>query len=157
MRVEPENTAKRNHSQEHPDDWGTPASGKTEISRRLAKLINAPFIKVEATKFTEVGYVGRDVDSIIRDLVEKAVETVREECAERVREKAERHAEERVLGRPAAGDREQRDDPAATREKLRQQLHEGKLYEREIEIDVSGHSRKSRCSHRPEWRKSPSK
>ena len=135
MRVEPE-TLRNEIIPKNILMIGHTGVGKTEISRRLAKLINAPFIKVEATKFTEVGYVGRDVDSIIRDLVEKAVETVREECAERVREKAERHAEERVLD-ALLPETENSETTRATREKLRQQLHEGKLYEREIEIDVS--------------------
>ena len=76
---------------------GPTGVGKTEIARRLAKLANAPFIKVEATKFTEVGYVGRDVDSIIRDLVESAIKQLREQEARNIRPRAEDHAEERIL------------------------------------------------------------
>ncbi len=132
---------------------GPTGVGKTEIARRLAKLANSPFLKVEASKFTEVGYVGRDVESMIRDLVEIAIEMVREEKLEDVSDKAELNAEERLLDillppapRPpesapagfalenassSGGDSQNR-----TREKLRQQLREGKLDERIVEIDV---------------------
>ena len=136
---------------------GPTGVGKTEIARRLAKLANSPFLKVEASKFTEVGYVGRDVESMIRDLVEIAIEMVREEKLEDVADKAELNAEERLLdillppvappSRPAesaqagfvlegttsssSGESQNR-----TREKLRQQLREGKLDERTVEIDV---------------------
>jgi ATP-dependent HslUV protease ATP-binding subunit HslU len=113
---------------------GPTGVGKTEISRRLARLTGAPFIKVEATKFTEVGYVGRDVDSIIRDLLEVAVENARAECAEEVREKAEQRAEERVLDALLPGSDE---DAAATREKLRLKLRRGDLDEKEVEIEIS--------------------
>ncbi len=112
---------------------GPTGVGKTEISRRLARLAGAPFIKVEATKFTEVGYVGRDVDSIVRDLVEIAVEGAREEFGEEMREQAESSAEERILDAllPGGGGE-------TTREKLRKQFREGRLDEREIEIETSG-------------------
>jgi len=140
---------------------GPTGVGKTEIARRLAKLTNSPFLKVEASKFTEVGYVGRDVESIVRDLVEIAIDMVREEKMEEVEDKAELAAEDRLIDlllppTPTAavaatqepgsnviqlpsttdsedkpGDREQR-----TREKLRQQFREGKLDERVVELDV---------------------
>jgi len=132
---------------------GPTGVGKTEIARRLAKLANSPFLKVEASKFTEVGYVGRDVESMIRDLVEIAIEMVRESKLEDVADKAELNAEERLLdvllppaspprsetaqagfileGNTSAGDSQSR-----TREKLRQQLREGKLDDRTVEIDV---------------------
>src|SRR5207237_83204 len=137
---------------------GPTGVGKTEIARRLAKLANSPFMKVEASKFTEVGYVGRDVESMIRDLVEVAIDMVREEKLEDVQDKAEINAEERLLdlllppnptaASAAAGpEREsgielvsQSANPAdsrqRTREKLRQQLREGKLDERMVELDV---------------------
>jgi ATP-dependent HslUV protease ATP-binding subunit HslU len=132
---------------------GPTGVGKTEIARRLAKLANSPFLKVEASKFTEVGYVGRDVESMIRDLVEIAIEMVREEKLEDVADKAELNAEERLLDillPPAAqrppesatagfvleGTTSSSDSQSRTREKLRQQLREGKLDERMVEIDV---------------------
>jgi ATP-dependent HslUV protease ATP-binding subunit HslU len=133
---------------------GPTGVGKTEIARRLAKLANSPFLKVEASKFTEVGYVGRDVESMIRDLVEIAIEMVREEKLEDVADKAELNAEERLLDillPPPASPRPAESSPAGfalestasssdsqsrTREKLRQQLREGKLDERMVEIDV---------------------
>jgi ATP-dependent HslUV protease ATP-binding subunit HslU len=151
---------------------GPTGVGKTEIARRLAKLANSPFLKVEASKFTEVGYVGRDVESMIRDLIEIAIDMVREEKLEDVAEKAEMNAEERILdlllppspGTPAAAPADGTgaqpapvaDAPAAsehsstetkaitlpaeggsrTREKLRQQLREGKLDDRTVELDV---------------------
>jgi ATP-dependent HslUV protease ATP-binding subunit HslU len=122
---------------------GPTGVGKTEIARRLAKLANAPFVKIEATKFTEVGYVGRDVDSIVRDLVEIAVKETREEETRKVRHKAEDQAEERVLDvllPPARevgfhGAAEERD--SATRQKFRKKLREGELDDREIEVEVS--------------------
>ncbi|HSY12393.1 MAG TPA: ATP-dependent protease ATPase subunit HslU [Verrucomicrobiae bacterium] len=138
---------------------GPTGVGKTEIARRLAKLANSPFLKVEASKFTEVGYVGRDVESMIRDLVEIAMDMVREEKLEDVADKAELNAEERLLDlllpsmpaqvpmKPAA-DQQQigfniNSEPilagepgSRTREKLRQQLREGKLDERMVELDV---------------------
>ena len=107
---------------------GPTGVGKTEISRRLARLAGAPFIKVEATKFTEVGYVGRDVDSIIRDLTEIAVEQMREDFGEEVREESETAAEERVLDALLPGG-----TTPETREKMRKQLREGRLDDKEID------------------------
>lgn len=123
---------------------GPTGVGKTEIARRLARLVNAPFVKVEASKFTEVGYVGRDVESIIRDLTEVAMNMVKQEHAERVQEKAKQLAEERVLDILLPQPRYTRDMNEVeekarykeTREKLRKQLREGILDERYIEIDL---------------------
>ena len=143
---------------------GPTGVGKTEIARRLAKLTNSPFLKVEASKFTEVGYVGRDVESIVRDLVEIAIDMVREEKMEEVEDKAELAAEDRLIdlllpptptATPAATqepgsnviqlpamtpleDSEEKpgDREQRTREKLRQQFREGKLDERTVELDV---------------------
>src|SRR5215510_1786528 len=131
---------------------GPTGVGKTEIARRLAKLANSPFLKVEASKFTEVGYVGRDVESMIRDLVEIAIDMVREEKLEDVSDKAELNAEERLLDVLLPPVAPPRQEPQAgfalegttssseshnrTREKLRQQLREGKLDDRTVEIDV---------------------
>jgi ATP-dependent HslUV protease ATP-binding subunit HslU len=125
---------------------GPTGVGKTEIARRLAKLAQSPFLKVEASKFTEVGYVGRDVESMVRDLTEIAVEMVREERTSEVREKARQNAEERVLDlllpplAPAAEFDEQassiRDQAQRTREKLREQLRDGRLDQKQVEIDV---------------------
>src|SRR6266513_2707524 len=139
---------------------GPTGVGKTEIARRLAKLANSPFLKVEASKFTEVGYVGRDVESMIRDLIEIAIDMVREEKLEDVANKAEMNAEERILDlllppTPGAGAGDGSGASAAaagatgepgltligesssrSREKLRQQLREGKLDERMVELDV---------------------
>jgi len=132
---------------------GPTGVGKTEIARRLAKLANSPFLKVEASKFTEVGYVGRDVESMVRDLVEIAIDNVREEKLEDVADKAELNAEERLLDilfppspppRPDSssggvvidGSTAMTESSSRTREKLRQQLREGKLDERMVEIDV---------------------
>jgi len=117
---------------------GPTGVGKTEIARRLARLANAPFIKVEATKFTEVGYVGRDVDSIIRDLVEIAVKNTREQAMHKVRARAQDAGEERVLdallpGVPAV----EGNDANSTRQRFRKMLREGKLDDKEIEIDVA--------------------
>jgi ATP-dependent HslUV protease ATP-binding subunit HslU len=124
---------------------GPTGVGKTEIARRLARLAQSPFIKVEASKFTEVGYVGRDVESMVRDLVELAVDMVRAEKTDEVRDKARQAAEERLLdlllppSRPALPG----EDPAAardlasrTRERMREQLRDGRLDERVVEIDV---------------------
>ena len=139
---------------------GPTGVGKTEIARRLAKLANSPFMKVEASKFTEVGYVGRDVESMVRDLVEIAIDMVREEKLEDVADKAEMNAEERLLDlllpsmpaqvppRPSAAEQKQigfdvNSEPilagepgSRTREKFRQQLREGKLDERIVELEV---------------------
>jgi ATP-dependent HslUV protease ATP-binding subunit HslU len=120
---------------------GPTGVGKTEIARRLARLADAPFIKVEATKFTEVGYVGRDVDAIIRDLTDIAVKQARQALSRKVAAAAAEAAEERLLDRLLAtggdaGAREPSDPAAATRQRLRQRLREGQLDEREIEIDL---------------------
>ncbi len=126
---------------------GPTGVGKTEIARRLAKLAHAPFLKVEATKFTEVGYVGRDVESIIRDLADSAVKMVREEEIDKVREPAKKAAEERVLDTllpsPAPTSFETDSQPAPTsssktREKFRDKLRAGDLDDKEIEIELSG-------------------
>ena len=119
---------------------GPTGVGKTEIARRLAKLANAPFIKVEATKFTDVGYVGRDVDSIIRDLVEMAIKQTREQETRKVRHRAEDHAEERILDAllpPARDVVAEAGEENATRQKFRKMLREGKLDDKEIEIEVA--------------------
>jgi len=124
---------------------GPTGVGKTEIARRLAKLANAPFIKVEATKFTEVGYVGRDVETIIRDLTEMAVKMVREQAMEQVRFRAEEAAEERVLDallpppRPTGfGDEpEPSKTDSATRQIFRKKLREGQLDDKEIDIEIA--------------------
>ncbi|MEM9665959.1 MAG: ATP-dependent protease ATPase subunit HslU [Bacteroidota bacterium] len=134
---------------------GPTGVGKTEIARRLAKLTGAPFVKVEATKFTEVGYVGRDVESMIRDLVDLAVAQAREAQAERVQTQARVHAEDRLLdllvpsstskpvvpglgfGVQAEADPEETDLLRRTREKFRDRLHDGQLDEREVEVDVT--------------------
>ncbi len=120
---------------------GATGIGKTEIARRLARLSNSPFIKVEATKFTEVGYVGRDVDSMIRDLVEMSIDMVREEKLDMVADRAEINAEERLLDllmppQPEADNEESQESIDRTREKLRQNLREGKLDDRIVELDV---------------------
>jgi ATP-dependent HslUV protease ATP-binding subunit HslU len=117
---------------------GPTGVGKTEIARRLAKLANAPFVKVEATKFTEVGYVGRDVESIVRDLVDMSVKMFREQEMTRVRFRAEEAAEERILDilLPPARDTES-DGNSSTRQLLRKKLREGELDEKEIEIELS--------------------
>jgi ATP-dependent HslUV protease ATP-binding subunit HslU len=136
---------------------GPTGVGKTEIARRLARLTNSPFLKIEASRFTEVGYVGRDVESMIRDLVEVSIDMVREEKVDEVAEKAEQNAEERLLdlllpppslmrkqdkapvesddGRSATHEQFQR-----TREKLRAQLREGKLDDREVELEMRDRS-----------------
>jgi len=120
---------------------GPTGVGKTEIARRLARLADAPFVKVEATKFTEVGYVGRDVDTIVRDLVEVAIKETRERATQRVRHRAEDMAEERILdvllpqARDFSGATGETD--TATRQKFRKRLREGELDDKEIEIEVS--------------------
>jgi ATP-dependent HslUV protease ATP-binding subunit HslU len=136
---------------------GPTGVGKTEIARRLARLTNSPFLKVEASRFTEVGYVGRDVESMIRDLAEVSIDMVREEKVDEVAEKAEQNAEERLLDlllppppvmrKPEKVPGETDDGRAAsyeqfkrTREKLRAQLREGKLDDREVEVDMRDRS-----------------
>jgi ATP-dependent HslUV protease ATP-binding subunit HslU len=137
---------------------GPTGVGKTEIARRLARLTNSPFLKVEASRFTEVGYVGRDVESMVRDLVEVAIDMVREEKVEEVAEKAEQNAEERILDLllPPPSVSRKPDKPQAdnddgrahgspeqfqrTREKLRIQLREGKLDDREVEVEMRDRS-----------------
>jgi len=127
---------------------GPTGVGKTEIARRLARLAGCPFIKVEASKYTEVGYVGRDVESMVRDLVETAIDMIREEKLDEVADRAEQAAEERVLDLllplsppPAPGTSEadaaaQREQSQRTREKLRAQLREGKLDQRMVDLEV---------------------
>jgi len=144
---------------------GPTGVGKTEIARRLAKLARAPFVKVEASKFTEVGYVGRDVESMIRDLVDQSVAMVRSERSEEVREKAALLVEERLLdillppvasshdsGNEESGDEEGNETPASdhqdkslelnrrSRKKMLERLRNGKLEDRQIEMDISGDS-----------------
>jgi ATP-dependent HslUV protease ATP-binding subunit HslU len=115
---------------------GPTGIGKTEIARRLAKLANSPFLKVEASKFTEVGYVGRDVESMIRDLVDIAIDMVREERLEQVEDRAEQQAEERLLDLLMPPQPESSESAERTREKLREKLHAGKLDDRTVEVDV---------------------
>src|ERR1700693_2893906 len=118
---------------------GPTGVGKTELARRLAKLANSPFLKVEASKFTEVGYVGRDVESMIRDLAEIAIDMVREERLNEIGERAERTAEERLLDLlmpPPAEAAEGSESIERTREKLRERLRAGKLDDRMVEVDV---------------------
>ncbi|WP_019277583.1 HslU--HslV peptidase ATPase subunit [Vibrio coralliilyticus] len=123
---------------------GPTGVGKTEIARRLAKLANAPFIKVEATKFTEVGYVGKEVETIIRDLTDVAIKMTHQQAMEKVKFRAEEQAEERVLdallppARDAWGQSEQQDESSSnTRQIFRKKLREGKLDDKEIEVDVA--------------------
>ncbi|MBV9033883.1 MAG: ATP-dependent protease ATPase subunit HslU [Acidobacteriaceae bacterium] len=115
---------------------GPTGVGKTEIARRLAKLANSPFLKVEASKFTEVGYVGRDVESIIRDLVDVAIDMVREERLEQVADRAEQQAEDRLLDLLMPPQPEPTESNERTREKLREKLRAGKLDDRMVEVDV---------------------
>jgi ATP-dependent HslUV protease ATP-binding subunit HslU len=123
---------------------GPTGVGKTEIARRLARLAQSPFVKVEASKFTEVGYVGRDVESMVRDLVELAVDMVRAERIEEVKHKAERNAEERLLDlllpppppAPADDPSAARDQQSQTRERFREQLRAGRLDQRMVDLDV---------------------
>jgi ATP-dependent HslUV protease ATP-binding subunit HslU len=125
---------------------GPTGVGKTEIARRLARLANAPFIKIEATKFTEVGYVGRDVETIIRDLVEIAVKSGREQAMKEVRARADDAAEDRILDAllpPARGNffnDAQSSEDSATRQKFRKKLREGELDDKEIEVEVAAQS-----------------
>ena len=118
---------------------GPTGVGKTEIARRLARLADAPFVKVEATKFTEVGYVGKDVESIIRDLVETSVKQLREQEMQKVQHRAMDAAEERILDvlLPPARDKEQTETESGTRQVFRKKLRQGELDDREIEIDVN--------------------
>lgn len=120
---------------------GPTGVGKTEIARRLARLANAPFVKVEATKFTEVGYVGKEVDSIIRDLVEMSVKTTREQEIEKVKHRAEEAAEARILDALLPPARNEFGEPESqetgTRQKFRDKLRSGELDDKEIEIEVS--------------------
>src|SRR5438874_3313442 len=115
---------------------GPTGVGKTELARRLAKLANSPFMKVEASKFTEVGYVGRDVESMIRDLVDIAIDMVREEKLDEVGDRAETAAENRLLELLVPPAPDNADDNGKTREKLRERLREGKLDERMVELEV---------------------
>jgi ATP-dependent HslUV protease ATP-binding subunit HslU len=115
---------------------GPTGVGKTELARRLAKLANSPFMKVEASKFTEVGYVGRDVESMIRDLVEIAIDMVREERLDEIADRAEKNAEERLLDLLMPPQPEPTESAERTREKLRERLRAGKLDDRVVEIDV---------------------
>ena len=127
---------------------GPTGVGKTEISRRLAKLTSSPFLKIEASKFTEVGYVGRDVESIVRDLVRMSIDMVRQEKIEEVRDKAEFNVEERILDlllpplrrRETGAPEEEVQKSEETREKLRQQLRSGLLEARMVEIEVRDRS-----------------
>jgi len=122
---------------------GPTGVGKTEIARRLARIANAPFIKVEATKFTEVGYVGREVDSIIRDLVDMAVKMLREQEIEKLKPRAEDAAEEKILdilippARDVGFEGAAKEDDSAARQVFRKKLREGKLDDKEIEIEIS--------------------
>ncbi len=122
---------------------GPTGVGKTEIARRLAKLADAPFIKIEATKFTEVGYVGRDVESIIRDLADMSMKLIREVEMEKVKHRAEDAAEERILDallpppRRGAGESQEAEPESSTRQVFRKKLREGKLDEKEIELEMS--------------------
>lgn len=126
---------------------GPTGVGKTEIARRLAKLANAPFLKVEATKFTEVGYVGKDVDTIIRDLMETSIKLTRDEALKEIRPRAEKKTEERLLDlllppikRPYSFDEEKPAETVSenpTREKLRDRLRKGELDDKEVEVEVS--------------------
>jgi ATP-dependent HslUV protease ATP-binding subunit HslU len=136
---------------------GPTGVGKTEIARRLARLAGCPFVKVEASKYTEVGYVGRDVESMVRDLVETSIDMVREEKLDEVADRAEQSAEERLLdlllpsSPPPAADAstpgseaQRREQATRTREKLRVQLREGKLDQRMVEVEVRERSMPSK-------------
>jgi ATP-dependent HslUV protease ATP-binding subunit HslU len=115
---------------------GPTGVGKTELARRLAKLANSPFMKVEASKFTEVGYVGRDVESMIRDLVDIAIDMIREEKLDEIGDRAEASAENRLLDLLVPPAPENAEDNVKTREKLRERLRDGKMDERMVEVDV---------------------
>ncbi|MGF1680958.1 HslU--HslV peptidase ATPase subunit [Photobacterium minamisatsumaniensis] len=122
---------------------GPTGVGKTEIARRLAKLANAPFIKVEATKFTEVGYVGKEVETIIRDLTDVAVKMTHQQATKKVQFRAEEQAEDRILdillppARDQWGQNEESDNNSSTRQSFRKKLREGKLDDKEVEIDIA--------------------
>ncbi|WBA14952.1 HslU--HslV peptidase ATPase subunit [Salinivibrio proteolyticus] len=122
---------------------GPTGVGKTEIARRLARLANAPFIKVEATKFTEVGYVGKEVETIIRDLADVAMNMTQQQAMEKVKFRAEEQAEERILdillppARDAWGQNEASQEDSSTRQNFRKKLREGKLDDKEVEVDVA--------------------
>src|SRR5712671_6809628 len=115
---------------------GPTGVGKTELARRLAKLANSPFLKVEASKFTEVGYVGRDVEAMIRDLVDISIDMVREQRLDEVAERAEKNAEERLLDLLMPPQPESSESAERTRDKLREKLRAGKLDDRQVEVDV---------------------
>jgi len=115
---------------------GPTGVGKTELARRLAKLSNSPFLKVEASKFTEVGYVGRDVESIVRDLVESAIDMIRDQRLDEVAERAEKNAEERLLDLLMPQQEEATETAERTREKLRDKLRTGKIDDRIVEVEV---------------------
>jgi len=136
---------------------GPTGVGKTEIARRLAKLANAPFIKIEATKFTEVGYVGRDVDTIIRDLIEISIKQTREQEMRRVRTQAEDAAEDRILDVLVPPTRDVRGQPQreenTARQSFRKRLREGQIDDMEIEIEVQQPCPKWTSWHRPAWKK----
>ncbi|MGC3872750.1 ATP-dependent protease ATPase subunit HslU [Halomonas sp. GXIMD04776] len=123
---------------------GPTGVGKTEIARRLAKLARAPFIKIEATKFTEVGYVGRDVESIVRDLIEMAIKMVREQAKEEVGHRADDAAEDRILDallpRPRGSEYDSARDDSSTRQAFRKKLREGQLDDKEIDIEITPQS-----------------
>jgi ATP-dependent protease HslVU (ClpYQ), ATPase subunit len=136
---------------------GPTGVGKTEIARRLAKLANAPFIKIEATKFTEVGYVGRDVESIVRDLIESAIKMTREAEMNKVRRRAEDAAEDTILDilLPVAEGTEidELEPESPTRQKFRKKLREGDLDDKEIEIEVSSSPMGVEIMAPPVWRR----
>ena len=115
---------------------GPTGVGKTELARRLARLANSPFLKVEASKFTEVGYVGRDVESMIRDLVDTAIDMIRQERLSEIGDRAEKHAEQRLLDLLMPAVAEEGEDNARSREKLLARLRAGKLDDRSVELDV---------------------
>jgi len=138
---------------------GPTGVGKTEIARRLARLANAPFIKIEATKFTEVGYVGRDVDTIIRDLMETAVKQMREQATSKVQFRAEEAAEERILDAllppPRSvgfGEAEPQREEGAARQRFRKMLREGQLDGKDIEIELAAASPSMEIFTPPGWR-----
>ena len=132
---------------------GPTGVGKTELARRLARLANSPFLKVEASKFTEVGYVGRDVESMIRDLVEIAIDMVRGEKLEEIAERAESNAEERLLDILMPPSPEPNESVERTREKLREKLRAGKLDDRMVESTSRTARPRSRSSPTPATKK----